>query len=182
MKHPNQEQWISFLYGELTEDERSELSAHLSQCPECGARVSQWRSTQRKLDAWQIPIRKSKRVLNMLKWAAAAVILLGVGYSVGRSYPPPLDLKAVRAAIEPSLRRELAEELDRSLASRLSTQSQSIYDAFTALDARYATTAVSLKQDIDTVALLTEASFRRTEAQLVQLADSTQPVIGPIQQ
>ena len=176
MNHPNREQWVSFLYNEVTKPERAEFAQHLASCPQCSAQLGEWRGTQRQLDSWKTSHRQPSRWLPVLKWAAAAVLFLGTGYTLGRNIPSALDLQTVRAAIEPALRQELTEQLDRTMAARLSSQASTISDLMTALDERYSTTAVSLKKDIDTMAYLTEAGFRRTENQLVRLADYTRPL------
>ncbi len=40
MNHPTREEWMSYLYDELTAEEHSGLAAHLAVCPECKTRFS----------------------------------------------------------------------------------------------------------------------------------------------
>jgi len=49
----------------------------------------------------------------VIKFAAAAVLLLAVGYATGRlSAPPPLDMEELQAALEPALRQDLLEQMN----------------------------------------------------------------------
>lgn len=107
----------------------------------------------------------------------------------------------VRAAIEPELRRQLREELaqtmreelDKSAAATLSASREQTREMLTAygqkiesaraednkvisaaldqLGSQEADDYVSLKKQLDTVAVLTEAGLRRTENQVAELAD-----------
>src|SRR5262249_37259076 len=118
---------------------------------------------------------------------------------LGRFTAAQVDVAKVRAAIEPELRHELGRELaqflhdevERSAAATLAASSQqneqamtafakalqsrrlednrAIYAALDKLDARSLAQFVSLKKDIETVALNTDAEFRDTTRGLVQL-------------
>lgn len=49
----------------------------------------------------------------VIKFAAAAVLLLAVGYAAGRlSAPPPLDMEELQAALEPAIRQDLLEQIN----------------------------------------------------------------------
>ena len=47
------------------------------------------------------------------KLAAAAILLIGLGYAAGRLSAPPPDMKQLRSALETSLKSSLAEEMNR---------------------------------------------------------------------
>jgi len=50
----------------------------------------------------------------IIKFAAAAVLLLAVGYATGRlSAPPPLYMEELKAALEPAIREDLLEQLNK---------------------------------------------------------------------
>lgn len=55
MKHPDDSQWLDYLYGEASPAERFTLAAHLDQCAECASRVRRWESTRGTLDTWTLP-------------------------------------------------------------------------------------------------------------------------------
>ena len=90
MNHPTREEWMSYLYDELTAEEHSSLAAHLAVCPDCKARINDWRAAGRNLDAWQLPARPARVPLQrpMVRWAAAAALILGIGIGVGRFATP----------------------------------------------------------------------------------------------
>jgi anti-sigma factor RsiW len=109
MTHPSPEQLVSFLYGEVTPQERSELRAHLQACVACQAQLQTWRGTAKTLDDWPLPQGASRRSWRpVLQWAAAAVIVLGLGFGAGRlTWPGPADVTALRASLESEFQRRI---------------------------------------------------------------------------
>jgi ribosome-associated translation inhibitor RaiA len=140
-----------------------------------------------------------------LKWAAAPAIILCLGFGIGRFTFARADVETVRAAIEPAMRQQLRQEVaqlvrdeqaraaDAALATsgaqtrklladyakgfelRRTEDNQAIYAALDKLDAQRIADALSLKKELDTVAVNTDAGLRHTEQELVQLAGYTQP-------
>src|SRR3989442_1787170 len=90
MNHPTREEWMSYLYDELTAEDHSSLAAHLAVCPDCKTRVSDWRSARKNLDAWQLPARPGRVPFQrpLVRWAAAASLMIGIGFGVGRFATP----------------------------------------------------------------------------------------------
>jgi len=207
MNHPTSEEWMSYLYNELTAVEHANLASHLAVCPDCQSKVSDWRAARSNLDAWRLPpkhpaVGPSRSVV---RWAAAAAVLLGVGFGIGRLASTTVTAEKVRAEIEPKMRQELRqeigqrlrEELDKVASATLAASSeqakqllaeyakaietkhaednQAIYAALDKLESQRVADLVSLKKELDTVAVLTDVGLRRTQQQLVQLADYTQP-------
>jgi|SRR5882724_10921200 len=139
-----------------------------------------------------------------LNWAAAAAVVLLAGFGIGR-LTARADVQRVRAAIEQELRRELTqefarltrEEMSKSASSTLAAAAQqtdqamavltkaiedtrtednrAIYAAMDKLESDSFAQFVSLKKDVDTVAVNTDAGLRNTAQELVQLADYKQP-------
>jgi len=117
----------------------------------------------------------------------------------------PVDPQKLRAEIEPQLRQQLRaelvqtmrEELDKSAAATLvasreqtrgmladyaqkienarANDNSAISAALDRLDSQQADDYVSLKKQLDTVAVMTETGLRRTENQMVELAGMTTP-------
>ena len=207
MNHPSREEWMSYLYDELNADQSANLKAHLHTCPDCKSKVNEWQTARSGLDEWRVPKRRGRVVLAqpMVKWAAAAAIVLSIGVGIGRLTSAPLDVQQVRAAIEPEMRQELRREfaqlfrdqLDKSASTTLAASTeqtrqllaefaraveakrtedyQAINAALDKLQSQRLADFFSLKKDVDTMAVLTESGFRRAQQQLVQLADYTQP-------
>jgi Putative zinc-finger len=209
MNHPKPEEWAPYVFGETNAEVRRRLHQHLKSCPECQVLVQDWKRSLGRLDAWKLPRRaRFGQVLSpLLKWAAATavVLVLGVGFALGRLAGPKADPQAVRAVIEPQIRLELQRELAallrrelaqtttttltaageqskdlllnyaRALESKRAEENQALLAALDKLNQQRLADVVSLKKDIDTIALNTDAGLRQTERQLVQLADYTSP-------
>jgi len=204
MSHPTNEQWMSYLYGEATEADRAWLPEHLQSCPRCQAKMAEWKAARAELDNWQLASGKTLRNraarygVDWFKWAVAAALFVIIGFGAGRfSSASP---EKIRAAVEPEIRSQLRaefaqtlrQELDKTaaatlVASRDQTRAMlSDYDDSRAVDddavsialdrlqAQQTADYVSLKKQLDTVAVLTDAGLRQTEDQVVQLAASTQ--------
>ncbi len=137
-----------------------------------------------------------------LKWAMAAGLMICLGFGVGRLTAPRANLAQIRAALEPELRRQLSQEfasvvrdqVNQAASATLAaagTQTQellatyagdleaarakdtrAIYTILDRVQAQRLVDYVALKKDLDTVAVNTDAGLRRTEQQLVQLADN----------
>jgi hypothetical protein len=121
----------------------------------------------------------------------------------------PVDAQKLRAEIEPQLRQQLKaelvqtmrEELDKSAAATLAASREQtrgmladyaqkienaraddnavISTALDRLDSQQADDFVSLKKQLDTVAVMTDAGLRRTENQMVELAGMNTPSQTP---
>ena len=207
MNHPTSEEWMSYLYDEMEATERARLAGHLEGCTQCRSKVVEWQGAQRNLDEWRLEPRRTRKTAVLarpwLKWAAAAVLFAGVGFSAGRfSMARPVDPQKLRAEIEPELRQQLRaelvqtmrEELDKSAAATLAASREQargmlvdytqkientraadngvISAALDRLDSQQADDYVSLKKQLDTVAVMTEAGLRHTENQVAELAYS----------
>ena len=208
MNHPTREEWMSYLYDELTPEEHSSLAAHLAVCPDCKSRVVDWRAARKNLDAWQLPARPVRVRLQrpLVRWAAAAALMIGFGFGVGRfATPATANAGKIRAAIEPEIRQQLRqeftqllrEELDKAASATLAASgeqtkhwvedyaqaletkrtedSQAIRAALNKMESQLLADVVSLKNDVDTVAVYADAGLRRARQELVQLADYAQP-------
>lgn len=113
--HPNSEEWMSFLYREVSPERSAELDTHLRQCGECQKHVAQWRGTMAALDADRSPAVTQRRrsAVPVLRWAAAAALILGLGFGAGRWTSSP---SAEMARLEAALRTEMETKLAASRA------------------------------------------------------------------
>jgi hypothetical protein len=174
MNHPKPEDWVPYLYGEIEPAPRRQLKEHLHDCADCREELQSWKRSLNQLDAWKLPRTDSRLAAftPFLKWAAAALIVLGLGFGFGRMTARQADLARVRAQVEPEIRREFSEmlrrEIDKSSSATLARaqrQAEEVGAAYYAL----------LKKDLDTVAINTDVSLQQAQRELLQVADYTQP-------
>ncbi len=104
---------MAYLYGELKEGGGTDLEAHLHVCPDCKRSVAGWRGAMSTLNAWKVPTHRSRAWLESpaLRWAAAAVVLIGAGFASGRYSAPGTDMKALQASLLPELRKQVQQDL-----------------------------------------------------------------------
>ena len=131
---------------------------------------------------------------SLVRWAAAAILTLALGFSLGR-YSGGVSPETV-AELRDDLRGELNELVKAQVAesnaatlaaaqdyatdamrefvdfyqSDRSAADQAISTALSRLDAAF----VSLRRDLETVALNSDVGLRQTQQQLVRLADYSQ--------
>lgn len=198
LKHPGASEWMSFLYGECAPERRRELDTHLGACPACAGQVQTWRNSMNALDEWPLPAKRPARQqwLPMLKWAAAAAVVLAVGFGLGRQTS---GAKAEVAALKQSVSQltALVESehnfnLSNSVAMtatannetlRLLAEYSRLQQEQRAADQQVIKTALQtfdlrlnrVHSDLQTVAINTEAGFEQTHENLAQLASYTIP-------
>ena len=192
MNHPKREEWVPYLYGEAKPEVRRELKAHLKHCAECRAELAVWEQTLGRLDAWELPrVRRNySAALPVLQWAVAAVVLLASGLIVGHLLTAGHDPSAIHAALEPQMRQEITrmvrQEVDKAAAETLWQAGQQTSNALSAFVAAFQSergleqkniqaALVVLKEQLDTVAMNTDAGFRQAEQKLGRLADYKLP-------
>jgi anti-sigma factor ChrR (cupin superfamily) len=161
MKHPSQEQWMDYLYGELPKSQRADLAAHLKLCPSCAAQVARWGAVQDRLDEWKLPEAKPAwRYAAGVKWAIAAAFMiaaLGIGFGAGRTS----STKALRQEMQVALQQ--AQNDNRLLLA-----------AMQRLDEARQAQIFALRKDLETVAINADNGIKENEQQLIQLAAYSQ--------
>jgi hypothetical protein len=195
MKHPEREEWIPFVFGEADAGRTRQLHSHLDECAECRDEIQSWQRSLVRLDSWELP-RVTKRRANivpLVKWGAAAAVVLCVGFAMGRN-TAHADAEKVRAAVERDLRGELAQiardeaaktaslaitGFSQKAETRRTADNRAIYAVLERLETQHATDCVTLKKELDTLAINADAGLRQTEEQLVQFADYSRPAIQP---
>lgn len=85
MDHPTREEWMEFVYGEAEPTDRARLEGHLKTCPDCREAANRWTGAMAGLDAWQVnvPARRKRHVRLVAALAAAATVLVALGFAVG---------------------------------------------------------------------------------------------------
>jgi hypothetical protein len=189
---------MSFLYGECAPERRRELGAHLAACPNCATHVQTWRNSMNTLDEWPLPARRraARQWLPMLKWAAAAAVVLAIGFAMGRQTS---NARAEVAALKDSVAQLSAlvaseHNLNFSnsvaMASSANTETLRLLAEYSRLqqeqraaDQEVIKTALRtfdlrlgrVRSDLQTVAVNTEAGFEQTHENLAQLVSYTLP-------
>lgn len=208
MKHPEREEWVPFLFGEASPADQHRLQTHLQHCDQCRHQIETWQRSRLLLDEWKLP-RPPQPVIfaPWARWAAAAAIVLALGFGIGRLSPRPPTAEQLRAAIAPELHRQVQQEVAqavrseaaRTTAAWLTASNQRLDNLFAGLaetlekrgaqdrlafsaaldrlQTQYAADFLALKKDVDTIAVNADAGLRQAEQQLVHLAGYSQP--GP---
>lgn len=196
MKHPNQEQWMDYLYQELPADQRPELDQHLAACEECRAQVDEWRESMSAMDTWKLPAAPARPRQSVARpwwqWAAAAAVVLGVGFGLGRFATPQPDLQALARQMEPQLRQQMKQEFAAMTVSYRTEIQKAVADLSAAGESQRATDRravvgllkeqealrradfAELRRDLETVAVLTDGGLRKAQDQIVRLASLAQ--------
>src|SRR3974390_2222803 len=108
MNHPERDEWGPYLFGETTPEISLRLDAHLANCPECRLEIESWKRSLRRLDAWKLtPVTQpmAGRV-PLLRWAVATMLVLAIGFAVGRLSTTRANAATLQAMIEPALRQQ----------------------------------------------------------------------------
>ena len=120
MSHPTNEEWGLYVFGEAPPELNRKLKSHLNGCADCAAEVAAMEQTITRLDSWTVASSRSRRPAFQpaLRWAMAALLVLGVGIGLGRvTAPRPLPAEQVRAEIKASVVAEL-----RSMTAQVSAE------------------------------------------------------------
>jgi hypothetical protein len=189
---------MSFLYGECPPERRRELDTHLADCAVCASQVQTWRSSMNALNEWPLPAKRHPRRqwMTRLKWAAAAAVVLAVGFGIGRQTSNTrADVAALKnsiAELTAVVEREHNFNISNSLAMAATANTETLrlmgdyarlQQEQRAADQEVIKTALRsfdlrlgrVRSDLLTVAVNTEAGFEQTHENLAQLASYSIP-------
>lgn len=219
LTHPEAAEWMALLYHEHTPGRKRELEAHLDRCPTCAAQVEAWRGSARALDDWTLPatqpVRRPKLppalfpspwsfarsgrrpALTALKWAAAAVLVLGLGFGLGRRSAPHTpevaELKAAVAQLAATVQSQESLNSSHSLSLatmaaaaetlRVLSEYSQVQDAQRAADQQAVKLALEtlngrlekLHAELETVAVNTQDGLQLTHQNLARLVSYSAP-------
>ena len=190
VNHPSAEEWIAYLYNELAPERKREMHAHQAQCGDCGKQLHQWRAGMLALDDWKMPARRPKvfaqPAVTLVKWAAAAAVVLVVGFAIGRQSSNGASEVAELKNSVTQLTQRMEEE--RTATSAVREQSLQLLAEYAKLDDARRTEdrdavelalrdmdsrLFKLRSELETVAVNTETGFRQTKEGLTTLASYT---------
>jgi uncharacterized membrane-anchored protein YhcB (DUF1043 family) len=109
---------MEYLYQELPRQTRASLSQHLAVCTTCREQVNSWRGVGQVLSEWRVTTKRSPHwaIQPWLKWGIAALLVLGMGFLIGRFTLPALaNTKALQAELRQQLRAELQSDWQAAL-------------------------------------------------------------------
>jgi hypothetical protein len=198
VNHPSAEEWMAYLYDEVAPERKRELHAHLAQCGDCGRQLHQWRAGMVALDEWKLPPIKHTRSVPqpvaLARWAVAAVLVLAVGFAIGRQTASAArELSALKATVAQLTERVEGRGFDASNtvavattaanaeALRLLSDYAQLDDARRTQDRQTVglvlremdSRLLKLRTELETVAVNTETGFRQTKEGLTTLASYT---------
>jgi anti-sigma factor RsiW len=185
MNHPTREAWMDYLYDELPPDQRAPLAAHLESCTECRAQVASWHGAKVSLDEWQLPARQPKRepAWVPLRWAAAAALMIGLGFVAARWTAPAPDMTVLRADLQREVRAQVRRQLDtefQTARAHIVDEARQQWQAeLEELQAQRVADYAALRKGLETVAVNAESGFESAQEQIGQLIAFTQPAISP---
>lgn len=124
MNHPNEQEWMEFLYKELPAGQRSAVEKHLRDCGDCTRRRAELEGTSRRLDSWNVQARPTQRLTanSGLRWAAAAALLISTAFAGGRwtkAAASKEEIAAVEVRVASSVEKTLAERLHAQLGQQM---------------------------------------------------------------
>ncbi len=195
VNHPEAAVWMTFLYGEVSAAQQRELDAHLKQCPACAAQVKAWRNGMTSLDTWILPASKPARATfpSMLKWAAAAAVVLALGIFLGRQTSHnTAEIAALQATVK-DLAAQVQRQADTTMTNTLvaaNAQTVQLLADFSRLQETqragerqavnltlqgFNTRIERLRTELETVAVNTQTGFEATRQDLVRVASLNTP-------
>jgi len=148
---------MEYLYGEMQSAEKKSLEAHVKGCAPCRATKSEFTDTMETLDTWQVkvPAKHSladtrHRFQPVVKWAAAAALLVTTAFAAGHFSKP--DVNALQARISAEVESNLKTQIQATLEQRLAEEIK--------VAAEGAALQTKAKVELEIAARLNEISMR----------------------
>jgi hypothetical protein len=184
---------MSYLYDELAAKERAAMDAHLQSCVECRSALATWQSATRELNEWKLsPCRKASRPAAVLPWAIAAAFVALAAVGGMRMIALDKQVKELRAEVQRSAGQDMHAALAQvseqaTKAANAEAQSliaavvqeweqkrladqQAVWSALQRVSARNAQDYVSLRKELETVAVFSEAGLENAQHEISRLA------------
>jgi hypothetical protein len=119
MKHPSSEQCVAYVFGDASPEVYAQVSEHQAICPACRTEIEAWKRSVKRLDAWKLPEPTKRAIVAqpVAKWAIAALLMLGLGFGLGRlATPANSGTKLIRAEMQSLIESAVATELHNAVA------------------------------------------------------------------
>jgi hypothetical protein len=119
MEHPTYEELFMHLEGSSSPEAAKRLQEHLENCPQCAAELAGWQRSVKRLQGCEWPERRAANPPawgpRALKWAAAAALVLGLGFGLGRASGP--STAKLKDSIITEVRQQLRQEMRAGLSA-----------------------------------------------------------------
>ena len=102
---------MEYLYGEMESLARKSLETHVKNCAPCREQQGEFTGIMDSLDAWlvKVPEKHSLAARNrfqpVVKWAAAAALLVSTAYATARFFRPEVDMASLQAKISEQIKQ-----------------------------------------------------------------------------
>jgi hypothetical protein len=178
MEHPTYEELLTLIEKTGSASSVKALKRHVDQCPQCRAELGAWQTTIRRLEGYGWPTLHEVRpalTRTLLRWSAAAAIILAIGFGLGRLSRPSSD----------QLKQMIAQQVEQQVDSRSSrlvqdtlqavqwkqTENQRmVFAMLNQLREKHEADFFSLRHDLETAASVADGDLQRSQQQLNQLA------------
>ena len=138
--HPTQDQWMEYLYGEMPSPQRKSLEAHLKDCAPCQSKKAEFSGTMETLDAWQVDVPAKHSIAStrawvqpVVKWAAAATLLVTTGFAAAKFSQPAVDLDALEAKVTAQMEENFKTKVQLPFEQRIQEESEAMAEEAVAL-------------------------------------------------
>jgi hypothetical protein len=105
---------MSFVYGETARATKASLTAHLRECVACRKTVADWQNARRGLGEWQLTApaasKQAGTFVPIVKWGLAAMVVIGLGYTLGRVSAARADNEVLRVSLVNAVKRQVQDE------------------------------------------------------------------------
>ncbi|MBL8819929.1 MAG: hypothetical protein JNL58_28145 [Planctomyces sp.] len=141
-KHPDDAEWMLWLYNESDVEQSAFLNSHYAECDHCRCRVDRWKTTLAKLSSpAELPLDSTdvtiptwmetsaghssksiavvpRRSVSSTQLAIAALVVV-LAFFTGRSFSTQPDLEQLRTELKSELQSQLKQELNLSIQSEI---------------------------------------------------------------
>lgn len=179
-KHPSEQEWMEYLYDEMTSTERSAVEAHLKACAPCREKRDGLQGTQRSLDEWRVVVPAKHELAKgwqpVVKWAAAAVLVATTAFATGRISRAPVDVAALQAQISKPIEERVYQQLQAASEQALTAAEEKLRAQLAArlqevTDKAMAEAAANTKKQLDELAVTLAALRQQDKTALAALLE-----------
>jgi hypothetical protein len=107
---------MELLYNELSPEQKSALETHIKNCAACAQKRATFRQTAKELDAWTVVLPEKAKLVPqwspVIKWAAAAAVLVTTAFATGRFSKPTFDPERIQTQITEPIQEKISRDLN----------------------------------------------------------------------